>query len=162
MTKVKRIIKIITQTRVFPRSFVLRVQHNPNSNPSEETIHRTSRWQFVMLERGRWRSLTRGLYCRVSYMVRNSLNEFTPCFFSAVLLRAGRGGRVEDPLLLFLSPTRYIRNPALFLECLLIRHTLTSRRAISVKRQFIFPALYTRCMGQKYAWPAKGNVWGVA
>lgn len=41
----------------------------------------------------------KGLYCWVSYMVRNSLSEFTPCFFSAVLLREG----VEDRLLLFLS-----------------------------------------------------------
>lgn len=135
--------------------------NNPSSNSSEETIHRTSRWQFVTPKRGRWRSLTRGLYCCVSYMVRNSLNEFTPCFFSAVLLREGEGLRTLSSCFSS-SPTRYIRNPALFLECLLIRHTLTSRRAISVKRQFIFPALYTRCIGQKCAWPAKGNVWGVA
>lgn len=67
--------------------------------PSEETIHRTSHWRFVTPRRGRWSSLARSLYCWVSYMVRNSLNEFTPCFFSAAL--SGEG--VEDPLLLFLS-----------------------------------------------------------
>lgn len=92
----KRIVRIITQICDF-RSFVISVQ--PSSNSSEETIHRTSRWQFVTPERGRWRSLTKGLYCWVSYMVRNSLSEFTPCFFSAVFLREG----VEDRLLLFLS-----------------------------------------------------------
>jgi len=105
--------------------------------------------------------ISRGAFIVGCRMVRNSLNEFTPCFFSVVLLREGEGLRTLSSCF-SPSSTRYIRNPALFLECLLIRHTLTSRRAISVKRQFIFPALYARCIGQKCAWPAKGNVWGVA
>lgn len=105
----------------------------------------------------------RSLYCWVSCMVRNSLNEFTPCFFFGRALqdRKGRGGLGRTLSSCFsASPTRYIRNPALFLECLLIRHTLTSRRAISVKRQFIFPALYPLQHGTKVRLVRKGKRMG--
>lgn len=126
--------------------------------PSEKTIHRASRG-FVTPKRGRWKSLTRGLYCWVSYMVRNSLNEFTPCFFSAALSREG----VEDPLLLFLFIVDTVYSKPGPLSGVLI-NSAHSHLPSSNKRKtpiHILYLIYPGCMGQKCAWPAKGNVWGV-
>lgn len=93
-------------------------------------------------------------------MVRNSLNEFTPCFFSAALSRAG----VEDPLLLFLSIADTVYSKPGPLSGVLI-NSAHSHLPSSNKRKtpiHILCLIYAGCMGQKCAWPAKGNVWGVA
>lgn len=79
--------------------------------------------------------------------------------FFGYTFEGGMGVRVENPCLLFLSTAWHdgIFETRVSLEWLLIRHTLTSCRTISVKRQFIFRALYTRCRGQKCFWPCKGK-----